>query len=120
MGTDPKFVFSRACVDRVAASAVRPQRSMCVKCRSVNAIDDGDDGEEGVGSSEGERQLKKVIDPLLPSKAEISEHQLSHLPYRSWCPHCVKGRAREMGHQRHPRTERGLDEYHVAVCSCLR
>ena len=29
--------------------------------------------------------------PNRPNKAEVDEHMLSHLPYRSWCAHCVKG-----------------------------
>ena len=70
----------------------------------------------GVGPSEGERKVKKIINPVLPSSTEISEHQLSHLPYRSWCPHCVKGRAKEMGHQRQSRDVPGLAEYHIDYC----
>ena len=28
-----------------------------------------------------------------PSDAEIRAHNLKHLPFRSWCPHCVRGKA---------------------------
>ena len=31
--------------------------------------------------------------PTLPSAAEIDEHRICHFPFRSWCPHCVAGRA---------------------------
>ena len=56
------------------------------------------------------------MDPLLPGQAEVEMHMLSHLPYRSWCPHCVKGRGKEMHHQRQPRDEKGLAEYHLDCC----
>ena len=42
---------------------------------------------------------KKMLDPKLPSQAEIDFHMMTHLPYRNWCEHCVKGRAKEMSHQ---------------------
>ena len=36
--------------------------------------------------------------PTLPSIAEVLKHRLTHRPYRSWCPHCVKGKGREDKH----------------------
>ena len=41
---------------------------------------------------------RKMLDPKLPSQSEIDFHMMTHLPYRSWCEHCVKGRAKEMSH----------------------
>ena len=32
--------------------------------------------------------------PMAPTKAEIDEHFPMHLSYRSWCKHCVAGKAR--------------------------
>ena len=29
----------------------------------------------------------------LPSNEEVEAHNAAHVPYRSWCPHCVKGKA---------------------------
>ena len=48
-----------------------------------------DDDEE-----EAEVQLG-VRTPAQPSRAEREEHELSHFPYRSWCDHCVRGRAKD-------------------------
>ncbi len=31
--------------------------------------------------------------PPTPSLREVDEHNVDHLPYRSWCSHCVAGRA---------------------------
>ena len=36
--------------------------------------------------------------PYTPSKQERMEHDLTHVPYRSWCPHCVRGKAIALGH----------------------
>ena len=44
--------------------------------------------------------------PKRPSKAEVDEHMLSHLPYRSWCAHCVRGKAKS---KRHPCTSPNND-----------
>ena len=35
---------------------------------------------------------KALAQPLLPTTAEVEAHNVSHLPFRSWCPHCVRGR----------------------------
>ena len=32
--------------------------------------------------------------PKRPSQVEVDEHMFSHLPYWSWCAHCVKGKAK--------------------------
>ena len=39
-------------------------------------------------------------DSLLPSQAEVDEHNLAHLPYRSWCKHCVRDGNKELPHHR--------------------
>ena len=41
-----------------------------------------------------------VKDPGAPSAKEIAEHELTHLPHRSWCPACVTGRSRDRAHKR--------------------
>ena len=38
--------------------------------------------------------------PILPTKAEIEEHYPLHLNYRSWCSHCVAGKARWSQHKK--------------------
>jgi hypothetical protein len=32
--------------------------------------------------------------PAAPSAEEFRNHQLTHLPFASWCPHCVPGKAK--------------------------
>ena len=48
--------------------------------------------EEGVAT-------RPLPQPKKPSAKEIAEHEISHVPYRNWCVHCVKGRARSDAHR---------------------
>ena len=41
--------------------------------------------------------------PLSPSLEEQAKHNLTHLPFRSWCRHCVMGKALEDPHKRQPK-----------------
>ena len=57
----------------------------------------------------------KVADPKLPSAEEVETHNLTHLPYRSWCPHCVRGKGKTMDHRRAGRGKT-IPELHVDYC----
>ena len=35
-----------------------------------------------------------------PSQEEVDEHNVNHIPFRSWCLHCVKGKAVNQGHSK--------------------
>ena len=46
-----------------------------------------------------EAQLAKLGNVLvLPSEAEVEQHDLTHLPFRSWCRHCVRAKSKESAH----------------------
>ena len=45
-------------------------------------------------------ELNHVLAPILPSKAEVESHNFSHLPFRSWCSACVRGRRLSLGHRK--------------------
>ena len=46
-----------------------------------------------------EVQASKIApSPSLPSAAEVEDHRISHLPFRSWCKECILGKA--LGEQR--------------------
>ncbi len=53
-----------------------------------------------------------MADPTNPTKREIEEHEITHLPYRSWCWACVRGRGKAAPHRR-GREPGGLPEVHV-------
>ena len=43
----------------------------------------------------GVRKTVKKLDPKEPSKEEREEHEKTHMPFRNWCRHCVRGRGKE-------------------------
>jgi len=88
--------------------------------------------EEGGGVVDGDAQLEEVelggevsgealvsrrlTDPKRPSQQEVDQHYLTHLPFRSWCPHCMRGKAKELD-CRKPKSEGGdMEEFHFDYC----
>ena len=53
-----------------------------------------EDGDEHEAEEEAERP-KGFRDPGAPSAAEIAEHNLTHIPARPWCSHCVRGKSKD-------------------------
>ena len=45
-----------------------------------------------------EQDTAGAVEPVLPSEAEVDEHELTHLPSRSWCRHCVRAKGKESPH----------------------
>ena len=50
-----------------------------------------EDAEEAV-------RVKVIPSPNAPSRQELLEHNITHMPFRSWCPHCVAGKAKANKH----------------------
>ncbi len=85
-----------------------------------SADEDGDGGVDG-----GERDVEEDFDeqegrrpkmrrnPNEPTKEEIREHQITHTPFRSWCPECVKARGKATGHPGCEDEERGVPRVHI-------
>ena len=48
--------------------------------------------------TQGAAPLKTALAPTKPSAADVEEHNVTHIPYRSWCGSCVEGRV--LGEQR--------------------
>ncbi len=51
--------------------------------RNETKVIEAEDCEDGV------RRPVKMTDPAMPPEAERREHELTHVPYCSWCKHCV-------------------------------
>ena len=107
-----------ACCEERVTDTVRP------KCEEVDCGDvelaGGIVAETEVGDNsedEGRRAPRKVAEPRMPTHAEIQEHNITHLPYRSWCIHCVRGRGEQAGHRRQEaRPENAFPEVHMDYC----
>ena len=50
-----------------------------------------------------------------PLAAEVEAHNRTHVPYRSWCPHCVRGRGRADAHRRGAGRGDGYEHPHLAI-----
>ena len=50
-----------------------------------NAEEDEEEIDEEV-----EFRIKQTAKHKNPTAAEIARHELAHMPYRAWCPLCVK------------------------------
>ena len=92
---------------------VRPSENL-----NVLNTEEGEGSESGGSESEmsdvedvfvgDEAELpKKVYCDMRPSKEEVDSHNATHLPYRSWCPHCVRGKARRRNHRKRKRKANG-------------
>jgi hypothetical protein len=61
------------------------------------------------------RVPRQLADPLLPSVAEVELHDLTHLPFRSWCPCCVRGKSKNI-HHRKQQCERAVPHVYADYC----
>ena len=50
------------------------------------------DVEEDVEEEKTAPAVRVARSPGDPTPREIEEHMVTHMPFRSWCPHCVRGR----------------------------
>ena len=69
-----------------------------------------------VGADKGLKEIRRLVDPRRPSRAEVELHELHHRPYRNWCPHCVRGQGKDLDHRRSAEEESGLSEYSFDYC----
>ena len=73
-----------------------------------------DDRERKGVVAQGER-ARPLPQPRLPSRQEVQEHELTHIPYRSWCVHCVRGAGRSDAHRRRARQDEEEREQHMTT-----
>ena len=65
---------------------------------------------EGEKEEEGHRPKYRIVSDK-PSQREVDEHMVTHVPFRDWCPHCVRGKSKSTPHRR--RKEGGEEEVPV-------
>ena len=58
------------------------------------------ESQDGHGQSEESRMPKLLRSPIRPSAEDVEAHSTTHVPYRNWCPICVRARGKEDPHQR--------------------
>ena len=80
-----------------AAETIRP------KCEDRNTQGVNDFEEEIEEDPCGEEEARVPValrDPGQPTAQEFIEDNLTHVPYRSWCPDCVRGRGSHLSHKK--------------------
>ena len=86
----------------------------------IDGVDEGDEAEGAAGRGESDeweeiwnRKVVRKHDPRQPSQQEEEEHEMTHLPCRSWCRHCIMGRGREEDWRKSMEEERQVPEVHL-------
>ena len=52
----------------------------------VDGVDsERQDEEEAEGENSEVRKPRRMVDPMKPTKKEVEEHEVTHLPFRNWC-----------------------------------
>ena len=67
---------------------------------------DGEDDVIDIDDDSVVQKAKALPEPILPSRSVIDVHNLTHWPYRSWCPHCVAARRANTPHRRQANSAR--------------
>ena len=84
--------------------------------------DDGEDAErkgivgERIRAEKETDGVKEMLDPRKPTLKEVENHYRTHLPYRNWCPHCVRAKGKDLDHRRAVEGVRGLPEFSFDYC----
>ena len=78
---------------QVYAGEGQSESTKDILAKQFPPVDKYDYDEQGV-------PVKVGKDLQLPDEEEQRNHKTSHLPYRAWCPLCVKGRGRDRQHLR--------------------
>jgi hypothetical protein len=68
-----------------------------------------DDPDDDDGGNEA-RKVKALRDPGAPTQIEIDLHNVTHLPFRPWCPSCVSGQGKDKHHKQMVTKEKTVDE----------
>ena len=78
------------------SKSISPKDSLYVV--KDNGGKEDDDDKEMPDEEEEAQEPARLKDTVKPSPDEVAVHMVSHLPYRDWCPHCVRGRALSRTH----------------------
>ena len=89
--------------------------------RGLHAMDDDDKMDEDkektdskeIGDDEEQEEehqkARAMASPDSPSRREVEDHNLTHIPFRSWCNHWLRGRGRKGAHKRRHSEGEGAD-----------
>ena len=76
-----------------------------VRIKGENDINGLSDDEGEINVDEESAKVTTIKNVCLPCAAEIALHNLTHLPFRDWCPYCVQGKAVSYPHRKRKEEE---------------
>ena len=94
-----------------AGETVRPKQSeddsrYGILCEQMDCEEEatqegpeGHEAQEGSNMEEFDGKMNRLRKPEEPTQREFEEHMVLHLPFRAWCPQCVKGRSKSEPHR---------------------
>ena len=67
-------------------------QSQQAEAEPPDLVDEGPDEQE---QAEEDFECQGCVEPRpgQPTQTQLEDHRVDHLPYRSWCPECVAGKA---------------------------
>ena len=119
----PRAVTSATRVYARAANVVRPHTTPSeVEVAEAATADQAEPVEADEGEKVAEEALvaKPLRSPTAPTPAERAAHELTHLPYRSWCDDCVAGRRDNPPHHAVKYKENNVAEVMLDYCFVRR
>ena len=87
-------------------TAMQPERRQGQGTQSAGNSREDEEGKEWTaedykGRAEEEVQASVTRRaPKGPTQEEREKHEATHLPFREWCPHCIRGRGRNKPHKK--------------------
>ncbi len=93
--------------DGMVGDSVQEEVMDAVEGQEIEETEKGDDSKvEDRAEVDEVRRPNPAARPYTPTKAEVYEHEVTHLPYRTWCKHCVKGRGVSTPHRKGNKEEK--------------
>ena len=115
--------------DKSIANDVRPKASLNISAiweteESVSGIQQQlqqYDVQEQVEDMDQESMVpQQVPNVSQPTQQEVEEHNKTHLNFRNWCPHCVKGKSVERNFAASEHEPTSLPSSVLTTCSWVK
>ena len=106
----------RSAQNNESSNPVRPIISTSVEMPHVVEMQKEDEEEEESREDEDVQLVFCRKPPEGPTESEKREHEVTHMPFRSWCPACVQARAADWPHKVQVDKEHRYPEIHLDYC----
>ena len=100
---------SPSCLNPMGSRGETDGTEARVRDQGTGGAVEGDGGIEP-GGEERASGIKVIPDVSQPTQEELEEHNATHAQYRSWCPHCVRGRGQASHHRAKDKKYNGIPE----------